>query len=361
VVKIAAVRVTPVRLRFTRPVRTARGEFGERECVLLELRDADGAAGYGEAAPWPGFGTESVAEAGAALRSAEQWLVQAAVRAGDWPAALADLLAGTPAARAALQGALCDLEARRAGLSLAAYLAARAAATCGMALSRVRVSALLAARESDALRAEAGRARELGFSAVKIKLGGRALAEDVARLQAVRQAIGPMVRLRGDANGAWTVAEARAALEAFAPHDVEYVEQPVAATDIDGLAELRRSAVVGVAADESVASERGLRRVIAAGAADVVVLKPAALGGPARALELAALARQAGMRVVFTHAFETAIGARHALHCAAAWGDAPGIHGLQTAGLFVTDVAEPVSCHDGGAEVPVAPGLGIML
>lgn len=359
--RIAAVRVMPVRLRFAQPMRTAHGEFAARASVLLELQDADGVAGYGEAAPWPGFGTETVSESEAALRSVERLLMQAAVRPDDWPAALDDLLLGAPAARAALQGALLDLEARRAGLPLAAHLAARAASTCGATLSCVPVSALLAARAPEALRAEAIRARESGHGAVKIKLGSAALAEDVARLHAVREAIGPAVRLRGDANGAWSVAEALAALAAFAPCDMEYVEQPVVAHDIEGLAELRRRAAVRVAADESVASEQGLLRVLATGAADVVVLKPATLGGPARALELATQVRQAGAGVVFTHTFETAVGARHALHCAAAWGDAHGIHGLKTAGLFEADIAEPVGCRDGSAAVPAAPGLGITL
>jgi O-succinylbenzoate synthase len=135
----------------------------------------------------------------------------------------------------------------------------------------------------------------------------------------------------------------------------------VAAHDIDGMAELRRHAAVKVAADESVASEGGMLRLLAAGAADVVVLKPATLGGAGRALELASLARQAGMRVVFTHAFESAVGARHALHCAAAWGDAEGVHGLVTAGLFEADVAEPPACHGGYVAVPAGPGLGVTL
>ena len=102
-------------------------------------------------------------------------------------------------------------------------------------------------------------------------------------------------------------------------------------------------------------------RLLAAGAAAVGVLKAATLGGVGRALELASLARQAGMRVVFTHAFESAVGARHALHCAAAWGDAEGIHGLVTAGLFAADVAEPPGCQGGYVAVATGPGLGVTL
>jgi len=359
VVKIAAVRVTPVRLRFAQPVRTARGEFVERASVLLELRDADGVAGYGEAAPWPGFGTESVADAESRLRDVKALLEGGALEPGRWRPDVEDHLRAAPAARAAVQGALWDLAARRAGRSLAAQLAIGLGSIHGGALHRVPVSALLVGREPDTVREEAARAQAAGHLAAKLKLGGVHLAEDVARVRAARDGLGPGVRLRGDANGAWSVREAFAALEALAPFGLEYIEQPVAANDIAGLAELRRSAIMRVAADESVATEQGLLWLLEAGAADVVVLKPATLGGPARALELAAQARQAGIGVVFTHAFESAVGARHVLHCAAAWGDPQGVHGLHTGGLFTADVAEPVHCRDGWVDVPVAPGLGV--
>lgn len=359
--RIVAARVIPARLRFARPVRTARGEFVDRASVLLELRDADDVPGFGEAAPWVGFGTESIANAESTLRAVLGLLEGGALEPGHWPPDLAAELQAAPPARTAIEGALWDLAARRAGRPLAAYLASHVGACAGDALRRVPVSALLVAIEPDALREAAIRARAAGYRAAKLKLGSATLAQDVARMRAAREGLGPEVRLRGDANGAWSVAEAFEALEAIASCDVEYVEQPVAAGDVAGLAELRRSAAVRIAADESAASEQGLLDVLAAEAADVVVLKPAALGGPARALELAAQARRAGACVVFTHLFESAVGARHVLHCAAAWGDPQGIHGLQTAGLFTVDVAEPVACEDGWAHVPDAPGLGITL
>lgn len=355
--RIAAVRVTPLRLRFAQPLRTARGEFGERAGVLLELRDADGVAGYGEAAPWPGFGTESHLEAQALLESVGATLAGCDLQPGD--AGLATRLGEAPAARAAVEGALWDLAARRAGRPLAVELAAGCPAAASPALSRVAVGALLVSRAPAALRDEAASARAAGHRAVKIKLGGTSLDEDLARLAAVRDGVGPEVRIRGDANGAWQVREAIDALAVLAAHELEYVEQPVAADDVAGLAEVRRRAAVRIAADESAASERHLRQVLAMGAADVVVLKPAMLGGAARALQLAAQARRAGLDVVFTHTFESAVGARHVLHCAAAWGDPQAVHGLKTAGLFVADVAAPVECRDGAADVGDAAGLGI--
>jgi o-succinylbenzoate synthase len=229
----------------------------------------------------------------------------------------------------------------------------------GELLRRVPTSALLVAREPEALREEAARARESGHRAAKIKLGAASPGEDVVRARAARAGLGPGIRLRGDANGAWNLPAARAALDALAVFDFDYIEDPLAASDFEGLVELHRVSPVRLAADESVATAAGALRVLAAAAADVVVLKPAVLGGPARALEIAARARQSGIEVVFSHTFETAVGARHALHCAAAWGDSSAMHGLCTAGLFESDVAAPVACRDGLAEVSGAPGLGI--
>ena len=138
------------------------------------------------------------------------------------------------------------------------------------------------------------------------------------------------------------------ALRALAEFDFDYVEQPVPPGDIAALARLRAPVTPFGSRRTNPPRRRTVRcALLESGAVDVLVLKPAMLGGPARALEIAHACAQAGCDVVFSHAFESAVGARHALHCAAAWGDARRSHGLCTAGLFVDDVAEPVDCHDG--------------
>jgi o-succinylbenzoate synthase len=334
--------------------------FAERRSIILELRDENGVSGYGEAAPWPGFGTETADEAFEALERAGPLLGGRNLEPADWPALLAAHCPAAPAARAALEGALWDLLARRAQRPLAEVLSESRGADAGPALQRVPVSALLVEGAPAALREEAMRARAEGYQAAKLKLGAPVLEDDVDRARAVREGLGPQVALRGDANGAWSEREALVALEALARFDFDYVEQPVPAEAIDAMARLRRASPVRIAADESAAAGAAAARVIEAGAADVVVLKPAVLGGPRRALDVAAYARRSGCEVVFTHAFESAIGARHALHCAAAWGDPAAIHGLATQGLFVRDVAEPVACRDGAVEVSREPGLGVV-
>ena len=183
---------------------------------------------------------------------------------------------------------------------------------------------------------------------VKVAQAGQALADDVDRVAAVREVLGRTGRVRVDANGAWSVEQAVAALSALAPYDLEYAEQPCA--DVEGLAALRvaltRSGVdVPVAADESVRKAEDPLRVALAGAADVVVLKVAPLRGVAPALEVAGAC---GLPVVVSSALDTSVGIRAGLALAAALPELPYACGLATAGLLAGDVvAEPLHAVDG--------------
>jgi o-succinylbenzoate synthase len=359
-VRLSEARAFPLRLRLTRPLVTAAGEFAVRESVILELRDAEGARGLGEAAPWPGFGDETPAGSRAALERALPLLRGASLEPAGWPLDLVTLLADAPLARAAVEAALCDLAARRAAQPLAAYLHAAAGPVGGDVVpGEVAVNALLVEREPEALRAEAARVREAGFLAAKLKVGGGPLVGDIARVRAARDGLGPHVALRLDANGSWGEAQAREALAALAPFRPDYVEQPVAAGEVETLARLRAEGMARLAADEALSLPGGLQRVIDRAAADVVVLKPSLLGGPLAALAAARRARAAGCAVVFTHVFESAIGRYHALHCAAAWADPEAVHGLAGGSPFRDDIGALPAVGSGRLVLPQAPGLGL--
>jgi len=358
-VKLATARCFPLRLRLVRPLVTAAGEVATRESVILELDDGEGGVGLGEAAPWPGFGGETVTGSLAVLERAVPLLQDASLEPAEWPLDLVMLLADTPVARSAVEGALCDLAARRRGQPLAAFLQDTAGIATGGTPGRIAVNALLAEREPEALRAEAARVREAGFLAAKLKVGGGPLVGDIARVRAARDGLGPHVALRLDANGSWREAQAREALAAFAPFQPDYVEQPVAAAEVDALARLRADGVARIAADESLSQPAGLQRVLDAGAADVVVLKPSLLGGPLATLAAARRAREAGCEVVFTHAFESAVGRCHALHCAAAWADVQAVHGLAGGSPFRDDLAALPGVERGSVAVPEGAGLGL--
>ncbi|MBJ7339279.1 o-succinylbenzoate synthase [Mycolicibacterium sp.] len=194
-------------------------------------------------------------------------------------------------------------------------------------------------------------ARFPGARTAKVKVAepGQSLADDVARVNAVR-ALVPVVRV--DANGGWTVEQAvtaAAALTVDGP--LEYLEQPCAT--VPELAEVRSRVDVFVAADESIRKADDPLLVVRAKAADVAVVKVAPLGGVARLLDIAA---QIDIPVVVSSALDSAVGMSRGLLAAACLPELRYACGLGTGGLFVDDVTEPVVPVDGYLPVgPVAP------
>ena len=230
------------------------------------------------------------------------------------------------------------------------WLAAAVEAAYGVAPSPLReripinatVPAVEAARVPEVL------ARFPGTTTAKVKVAerGQTLADDVARVEAVRAAV---PRVRVDANGGWTLAEAveaAAALTLGGP--LEYLEQPCAT--VAELAELRRLVDVPVAADESIRKAEDPLYVVRAGAADVAVVKVAPLGGIA---PLLAIAGQIDVPIVVSSALDTAVGMSRGLLAAACLPRLPYACGLGTGGLFVEDVVDSVLPVDG--HLPVGP------
>ena len=350
--KLRAARLTQIAVPLRAPLATAHGRIHTREGVLLELEAHGGARGFGEALPLAGFDLESPTHARAALADAARQLVGSEIDSADAGlGAAARDLARAPAARAALDAALRDLEAREIGTSLAASLGANARA-------RVPTALLLGAEHADGAAAEARRAVAAGFRVLKLKLGTNAFDADRARVAAVREAVGNEVALRVDANGAWSEATAAAHLEALASLDVELVEQPLASEALEALARLRRASPVPLAADESVRDVASAERVLRFEAADVLVVKPAAVGGLGSALSIARRAREAQVEVLVTTFLDTAIGRAGALHLAAAL--PPGRHaaGLATGSLLADDLAPGPVPKSGAIALPSDNGLG---
>lgn len=207
------------------------------------------------------------------------------------------------------------------------------------------VPAVPAAQVSEVL------ARFPGARTAKVKVAepGQTLADDVARVNAAREAV---ATVRVDANGGWSVEEAAAAAAALtADGPLEYLEQPCAT--VGELAALRAQVDVPIAADESIRKADDPLAVVRAGAADIAVLKVAPLGGISALLAIAA---QIHIPVVVSSALDSAVGISHGLTAAAALPELGHACGLGTGGLFVEDVAEVAPPVDGYLPVgPVTP------
>jgi L-Ala-D/L-Glu epimerase len=343
-VKIVAVRRHAYAVPFCASFVTAAGRWDTREGVIIELETNAGITGAGDCAPLPGGITigECVRTLNAIAPALRGVGVEAATAHFDSHAGMTELLHPV---RAAIDTAALDAQARAGGVSLARYLSPRAA-------DEVAVNAVIGDLPVDAAYDAARMATDAGYRTIKLKAGAALTAEaEAERVRAVRDAAGPEVALRLDANGAWTPERALDVLRRLDGLGVEYVEQPIAARQIEAMAALRRASRTPVAADEDVTSVAAARAIIDAGAADVLVVKPAVTGGPQAAMEIAERCDAAGIGVVITTSLEVAAALALARAC-----------GLVTLDLLADDlIEEPLRAERGVMRVPDAPGLGVTL
>ena len=239
------LELEPFSLRLRTPVRAAWGTLERRELLRVRLRDTGNDFGVGEAAPLEDYDGVSLAAVRAELERGEPSL---------------------PHAVAAVNMAEWDLRGRRDARPVAALLV-------DDPLDSVPVNALVGAEDRETASAQAAQAVAAGFRCLKVKVG---VGDDAGRLAAVRAAVGPDVALRIDANGAWTVDEAVAALGSLASVGIELCEEPV--HGIEALGAVRAAVEVPVAMDET-ALEPG---ALESGAADAVCLRVGAHGGISR-------------------------------------------------------------------------------
>jgi o-succinylbenzoate synthase len=356
-IKVVSLRADRVKVPFRRPFATATGMWVDREAWIVRMVDADGRTGVGEAVLEPADGETAAIVLEHLVREAVGMAED-----GVLPSTQELEQHGSPgrALRAALDAARLDL-GRTPGLRVS---------DGGVG---VGVNATLASVGPAAAAEAARQAVSAGFATLKLKAGAERETEVLTeRVAAVREAVGPGVRLRLDANGAWDLETATERLSAVGRYDIEYVEQPLPADDAEGFAQLRRRVRVPLAADEAVTSIRAARALLEADAVDVLVVKPVRVGGPEAVREIAALAAEHGVPVVVSTLFETGVGIAAGLAIAA---DLPDVsagrlaaqpdHGLATAGLLVHDLLVEALVIDGGRmRVPggvASGGLGVTL
>ncbi len=336
---IAEARATPYALAFESPIVTAHGRFTHRRGWLLSVVDTEGRVGWGDAAPWPGFGStdEQVSLQIGGLTDGR--LVGMAI--GELPEIASDVARRklTPEVSHALELALLDLLGQRRAQPLAALLTETDAPTTAQTHT-------LVIGDPDP------RSRWL-----KVKIHAQPLATIEARLARIIAQAHNDARLRLDVGGAWTKTEAAEAIPRLARYRVHTIEQPIAMGHVEELAVLRVIANrhgVALAADEDVTGAGALDALLAADAVDEIVIKPMFVGGLITARRLASVAHAAGCRATVTNALESGIGRAGARHLAAV---IAGVHGLSDA-LAEDVVTLPPRCEN-RVSLPAGHGLGV--
>jgi L-alanine-DL-glutamate epimerase-like enolase superfamily enzyme len=346
-VVLEEIEVIPYSLPFREPYVTARGELRDRQLILVRIR-GEGLEGLGETASLSlrgGVGIEKIADE---------------IRERCWPALLDGRVdpariwsaiarcrnrGASAQALAAVDIAVHDLVGRATGDPVWRLLGATEA-------SPVVCNATLPAANPAETRRLAEEWRSQGFRTFKLKVG---LAGDVTQVATLRQALGPEVAIRVDANGAWSVEDAAKRLAALATHDIELAEQPVGT--FEQMVEVRRRVEVRIAADESLVSPFDARRARELGACEVAAVKVAKVGGLGAALEIAEV-----MPSYLSSALEGPVGitaAAHVVQALHAEGDAQVAHGLATERLFSETVGRGAVTNRDELIVGDRPGLGV--
>lgn len=326
--------------RLRAPFVSSRDSVSVRPLIVLRLEAADGAVGYGEAAPLEGYDGVTIDDARAALEDCRALLAES--DGGQRSELLQECAraAVLPQATAAVDLALWDLTGRRLREPVWRLLGARDPAP-------VAVNATIAATDRAGAAREAAAAAAAGFGCLKVKVG---VGDDAGRLAAVRAAAGSQMRIRLDANGAWSIPEAIATLRALEPAGLELCEEPVSGAA--EIAQLDGHTEVALALDESAAGPGALDHR----ACDAVCLKISRCGGISGLLEAAARARRAGYQLYLASTLDGPLGIAAALHAAAAIvPDRPS--GLATLAQFAGR-DDRLRARGGRMLVPEGAGLG---
>ncbi|MBU1690794.1 MAG: o-succinylbenzoate synthase [Gammaproteobacteria bacterium] len=336
----------PYRLPLRQLWVSARGGFVVREGWLVMLETDAGLTGYGDCAPLPQAGTESMDSALACLSG---WV--AALPGLPLEVALGRITAGAagaPAACCGLETALLDLLAQQAGLPLARWLNSHSSAA-------VKVNAMLGGLDSQIVERALAAVGE-GYLVLKLKVGLAAGHEELSLLHDLVRCLPMGVSLRLDANCAWNERQAEVFLGALSGLPVESVEDPLINPDRAGWLRLQAKVPFPLAADESLRI-MGADAVLNQPPVRRLVLKPMVMGGLASALALAQRASEAGVGCVVTTTVDSAVGVTAALHLAAAV-ENDLAHGLATSTWLESDVGNPPRPTRGVLKLGDKPGLG---
>lgn len=341
------------------PVRSVRkhgiGSFSRALNVIVELRSEGGLVGWGEACPWPAFtGTAEAAAAAVDVHFRPHLVGADGFGTAGLMARLDKVAVGATEAKAAVETALLDLKAKALGVPLYDLLG-------GARRERIPLSVSLADSElaNDLALAEACVAD--GIRIFKVKTGFAEHRFDIERLEGLRKRFGMTVDLRIDYNQGLHPSDALSKvrdMEAFQP---SFIEQPVPGPQREALAAIARAVDTPIMADESVFSPEEAVRAAAGGIADLFSIKLQKAGGFTRALEIAAIARAAGIGLYGGSMFEAGVANLAGTHMMAVLPEARYGCEYYTSSRYLTAdiLTEPFVAKEGHVVVTAAPGLGI--
>jgi o-succinylbenzoate synthase len=342
---IEDLELRPYRLTLKRVWETARGKLHLRTGWLLCVHSG-GLRGYGDCAPLPKAGTEGREQAFAALADWRTHLIGASLET-----ALERIGADrtpAPAARFAVECALLDLAARRAGMPLRRWLSPSAS-------DSVEVNATLGPLRDVTGRIVRASCRS-GFRVLKLKVGLESPAQELRRLSGLARDLTPGVALRLDANRAWTLEEAAGMVDGLNGLPIDSLEEPLRDPVVKALQRLQQAAAFSLALDETL-HDPSCKIELTRLPVRRIVLKPAVVGSLLESHRIAIQAAEIGVETVLTSLLETTAGIWPTLQLAAAI-PSPLAHGLDTSGWLAENLEDPPVAIRGRIPLPEQPGSG---
>jgi len=353
--KITQVRLGKISVPLRTPFKTALRTVSSVEDVIVEIHTDDGRIGYGEAPPTgPITGDTTLAIIGAIQDHISKAIIGREVDDfEDVLQAVQKSIVGNTSAKAAVDMALWDLYGQLYQIPVYKLM--------GGARKKITTDITISVNDPDTMVRDSLIALERGYDCLKMKVGVNPEL-DVARLKAVRQAVGSDITIRIDANQAWNPKQAVRILNAMQEQglQIELVEQPVSAHDLEGMKYVTDRSFVPVLADESLYSPADAATILRMGAADLLNIKLMKCGGLYNALKICTMAEVYGVECMIGCMLEAKISVNAAVHLACA-----------RKVITKVDLDGPVLCSEdpilGGAvfnekdiTVSDAPGLGIL-
>lgn len=352
--KITDIQVGEIALPLRTPFKTALRTVDAVRDVVVRVCTDQGAVGYGEAPPTAVITGDTT---GSILCAVEEYIRPALVGMDvmDLPAVmekLAGCLVHNTSPKAAVDMALYDLWAQAQGKPLFELL--------GGARQSLETDLTISVNSIDQMVADSVDAVARGFSILKIKVGKEGLA-DVERIAAIREAVGPHVALRVDANQGWTAGQSVQVIRAMEDRglNIDLVEQPVPARDFAGLKFVTGQVDTPILADEAVFSPDDAVNIIQARAADLINIKLMKTGGIWQALKICRVAEQQGVACMMGCMLESRLSVAAAAHLAAGQGIITRVD-LDGPALCAVDPFTGGPVFDGPAIVMTEdPGIGV--
>lgn len=357
---IQSIEAILVDIPTIRPHKLSMTTMGVQSMVIVRMKDSDGLEGLGEATTIGGlaYGPESPESVKLTIDTyfRPQLIGQPADATNTLRVKLNRASRGNNLAKSAIETALLDLQGKRLNCPVSDLFG-------GAVHQHIPVLWTLASGDTAKDIEEAlGLIETRRHCDFKLKIGSRALMDDVRHVAAIKDAVGESASVRVDVNQAWDESTAAKGMAELQAAGIDLVEQPTPMKDHAALVRLSQKFHLPILADEAVADASDMYNLSAAGFSGAVALKIAKAGGPAQALKQAAVAQAAGIGLYGGTLLEGTIGTVAALH---AWSTLETLHwGTEMFGplLMKDDIVEkPLSFHDNGVDLPQGPGLGVTL